>query len=63
MIHLGIQARGTPRLDGKQRVCSVSPQNFFTPSHQIFRHIYEILNVDETITNYTDCDKFVRRKF
>jgi hypothetical protein len=33
------------------------------PSHQMFGHIYRVLNVDEKITNYIDCDKFTRRIF
>ena len=33
---------------------------FFTPSHRMFGHMHGVLNVDEKITNYTDCYKFAR---
>jgi hypothetical protein len=29
----------------------------------MFGHMHEVLNVDEKITNYTDCDKFLRQIF
>jgi hypothetical protein len=39
------------------------PQKIFTPSHWMFGRMHVVLNVDEKITNYTDCDKFARRIF
>jgi hypothetical protein len=46
----------------KLRGCLV-PQKFFTPSYRMFGHMYGVLNVDEKLTNCTDCDKIARRIF
>jgi hypothetical protein len=41
---------------GRYGVFSLSKKNF-KPSYQMFGHIHRALNIDEKITNYTDCDK------
>jgi hypothetical protein len=45
------------------RGCLFSLPKFFIPTHRIFGHMHGVLNVDEKITNYTDCDKFARQFF
>ena len=37
------------------RPCLDPLTNFYTMSHQMFGHIYKVLNIDEKITNYTYC--------
>jgi hypothetical protein len=39
----------------------VVPLQIFHPVTSYVWHMYEVLNVDEKITNYTDYDKFTRR--
>jgi hypothetical protein len=45
-----------------QGVFSSSLKNFQPVTSDVW-HMYGVLNVDEKITKYTDCDKFVRQIF